>query len=452
MMPHDTPPTGPESSEKSTSDPTKRSAVDPGDKPGSLSASLLFSVLAGVVLVLILAVEGWRGLEQRRLLDQLAAVQEQTIPAALQAQRLVRNLEAIRLEGERILALSDPNERMPAMFVIDVIVESHGTLEDDRVTPALRQARQTLRGLARKTPLTEFDRRQWGSESRALSRLADQISAEAIEQLNQEVEQTRLSIDRGLWQLGVSVLVLTLSLLVFLLALYRTLIGPLQHIGTSLAALKRRQRPPAGAEGRWLPSEIGHIHQAMDQLDKLMLENESIRQDLQTSANTDSLTGLYNRRHFMEQAHLAMARARRSYAPLTFAIADLDHFKSVNDSLGHAAGDVVLKAVAQRIRAMLRETDIYCRYGGEEFAFVFPDTGMAEAALLANRLRESIAAHPVDVGHGQLVPVSLSMGLADGQDLPLDEALNRADQAMYRAKVAGRNRIECAETSASSTV
>jgi diguanylate cyclase (GGDEF)-like protein len=184
----------------------------------------------------------------------------------------------------------------------------------------------------------------------------------------------------------------------------------------------------------------------MGQLDLLMQENETIRQDLLTSANTDSLTGLYNRRHFMEQAHLALARARRTHRPMTLAIADLDHFKSVNDTLGHAAGDLVLKAVAQRIRQTLRETDIYCRYGGEEFAFVFPDTALPEAGLLANRLRESIAADAIPVGDGQTVPISLSLGLIEVNELALDLALNQADQAMYRAKVAGRNRIEFAET------
>jgi diguanylate cyclase (GGDEF)-like protein len=129
---------------------------------------------------------------------------------------------------------------------------------------------------------------------------------------------------------------------------------------------------------------------------------------------------------------------------MTLAIADLDHFKSVNDTLGHAAGDVVLKAVAQRIRSTLRETDIHCRYGGEEFAFVFPDTTLAEAGLLANRLREAIAAAPIAVDAQQSVPISISIGLVDVLGLPLDVALNQADQAMYRAKVAGRNRVEFA--------
>jgi diguanylate cyclase (GGDEF)-like protein len=419
-------------------------AQDTAPTPKGLSAGVLFSALAGVVLALVLAIEGWRGVEQLRLLDQLSVMQQHTIPDALQAQRLVRNLETMRLEGERMLALPGLMERMPSMYVIDVIVENPTVQANDRVAPVLKQAQQVLRTLIRKTPLTEADRGLWASESLALARLADRITAESIERFNAEVEQTRHSVDRNLWQLGISVVVLTVSLLVFVLALYSTLIRPLRHISAALAGLRRGQRPSPLQPGTWAPSEIGDIHQAIGQLDLLMQENETIRKDLLTSANTDSLTGLFNRRHFMEQAHLALARAKRTHNPVTLAIADLDHFKSVNDTLGHAAGDLVLKAVAQRIRGTLRETDIHCRYGGEEFAFVFPDTDLAEAGLLANRLRESIAATAIPVGNGQTVPISVSLGLVEALGLPLDVALNQADQAMYRAKVAGRNRIEFA--------
>lgn len=400
--------------------------------------------MAGVVLALVLAIEGWRAVEQLRLLDQLAAMQQRTIPDALQAQRMVRNLETMRLEGERMLALPTPAERMPSMYVIDVIAENPTFQRDVQVAPVLKQAQQVLQALSRQTLLSEADRRQWASESLALARLADQITAGSIEQLNAEVDQTRSSVDRHLWQLGVSVSVLTVSLLLFLLALYRTLIRPLRDISQALAGLRRGQRPMPTPPSPWRPREIGDIHQAMERLDLLMQENETIRQDLLTSANTDSLTGLYNRRHFMEQARLALARARRTHSPVTLAIADLDHFKTVNDTLGHAAGDLVLRAVAQRIQGTLRETDIHCRYGGEEFAFVFPDTPLAEAAVLANRLRESIAATPIPVGGRESVAISISLGLVEVLGMPFEMALNQADQAMYRAKVAGRNRVELA--------
>ncbi len=102
------------------------------------------------------------------------------------------------------------------------------------------------------------------------------------------------------------------------------------------------------------------------------------------------------------------------------------------------------KAAAQRIRSTLRETDIHCRDGGKAFAFVFPDTALTEAGLLANRVRKSIAATAIPLGGGQAVPVSLKLGLVEVRGLPLDVALNQADQAMYRAKVARRNRTEFA--------
>lgn len=406
-------------------------------------AGALFCALAGLVLLLVLAVEGWRGVRQFDLLQHLASVQDQTLPSALQSQRLVRNLETMRLEGERLLALDTPAERTPSMYVIDVIVASPVLQADDRVAPVVTHARQVLQALLHKTPLSAADRQRWAQASLALAGLSDQITAESIGRISAQIENARRSVTNRFWELGISIAVLTLSLLVFVWVLYQALVRPLRHIGADLAALKRGQgyvQPPT--KGGWHPSEIGDIHGAMGQLALLMQENEAIRRNLLTTANTDSLTGLHNRRYFMEQAHLALARAKRTRRPIALAIADLDHFKSINDTLGHEAGDMVLKTVSDRIRSTLRETDIYCRYGGEEFALVFPDTALAEAGVLANRLRESIASTPIPVTGGTTVPISLSLGLVEVGDCPLDQALNRADQAMYRAKLAGRNRIE----------
>lgn len=429
---------------------TPRSLHPP--RPAGLPASLLFSALAGAVLLLLMGVELWRGTEQYRQLQQLSAAQQHTIPQALQAQRLVRNLETVRLEGERMLAQPDEGQRTQSMYVVDVIVAHPGTQEDPRVAQALQQAQKQLQGLPHHALPTETERRQWTEQSLALARLADAITAESIERVNSAVDQTRRSIDRGLWQLGVSVLVLTVSLLAFVLVLYTALIRPLGHVSAVLSDIQRgrqRARPvPAGAR---LTRELGRIHQAMGQLDTLMRENESIRADLQTSANTDSLTGLHNRRHFMEAAQLAVARAHRSRSPTTVAIADIDHFKHVNDHFGHAAGDQVLQAVARRLQMTLRQTDICCRYGGEEFAFVFPDTPLQDAGLLANRLREVVAATPIALPSGQPLSISLSLGLAEVGGQALDAALNQADQAMYRAKMAGRNRMECAQQPTATT-
>lgn len=433
--------------------PPRPAAPPPAPAPhkasarANLSAGTLFSGLAALVLVLVVAVEAWRGMNQHQLLQQLTQVQQHTIPETLKAQRMVRNLEAIRLEGEKMLAQSAVRERMQSMYVVDVIVASPAVREDPRIAPALKTAQQTLIALSAKETIGDADRRAWAAQSLVMARLADQLTTESIEHFNQEIEHTRRTVDSGYWQLGLSLAVLTASLLAFVLALYAVLIRPLRHINNVLEDTRRGEHQPRATPfGVLRTRETRSIERAIGQLQVLMQENETIRAGLEASANTDSLTGLYNRRHFMDEASQAFARARRSGNPLTVAIADLDHFKAVNDSQGHAAGDLVLKSVAERIRDTLRQTDIYCRYGGEEFAFVFPDTSLAEACVLANRLREAVATMPFKLHAHDAQPVTISIGMVEVQDMNLDMALNRADQAMYSAKAAGRNRIEFAPT------
>ena len=130
----------------------------------------------------------------------------------------------------------------------------------------------------------------------------------------------------------------------------------------------------------------------------------------------------------------------------TVVLADLDHFKDVNDHHGHAAGDAVLKGVAGRFRSALRATDLSCRYGGEEFAFLFPESDLAQGLKAAERLRAGVAAAPLSCSEGA-IGVTLSLGVSAGRPgadglLDLEGLLRAADEALYAAKKAGRNRVE----------
>lgn len=160
-------------------------------------------------------------------------------------------------------------------------------------------------------------------------------------------------------------------------------------------------------------------------------------------ACTDELTEILNRRRFFEIARREVDLARRSGRPFSVCIADLDLFKSVNDTYGHAAGDAVLREVARRFQAELRSTDVLCRYGGEEFALFFPDSGPGLAAGAVERIRLRLAGSPVDWEGGRIA-VSASFGIAagslgaGGKD-DLDQSLRQADLALYEAKEAGRN-------------
>ncbi|MGB3272293.1 MAG: PleD family two-component system response regulator [Xanthobacteraceae bacterium] len=160
-------------------------------------------------------------------------------------------------------------------------------------------------------------------------------------------------------------------------------------------------------------------------------------------AVTDALTGLHNRRYL--ESHLA-ALAEQAAArgqPLALMMLDIDFFKAINDSYGHDAGDEVLREFASRIRKAIRGIDLACRYGGEEFVVVMPETDLKVAGLVAERLRRAVAGVPFAIERGaRAIDVTLSIGIAalKGREPPA-AALKRADQALYRAKLDGRNRV-----------
>ncbi|HEY8380336.1 MAG TPA: GGDEF domain-containing protein [Nannocystis sp.] len=164
--------------------------------------------------------------------------------------------------------------------------------------------------------------------------------------------------------------------------------------------------------------------------------------EVQQMATTDWLTGLCNRRHFFRLGEDEIARAFRYDHPISVLMLDIDHFKPINDSHGHSVGDQVLAAVAKRLAGGLRRSDVAGRYGGEEFAMVLPETDLAAARVVAERLRDSVAVRPIETAEGPLqVTISVGVvGVRAGENL-LD-ALTRADAGLYAAKRAGRNRVE----------
>ena len=198
--------------------------------------------------------------------------------------------------------------------------------------------------------------------------------------------------------------------------------------------------PPGGFSGEtlklaeWLSSQAA-----------IALENARLHDIIQQQAMTDELTGLVNRRRFVAALQSEIARVQRLGGPLSVVLADLDDFKSINDRFGHHAGDDVLQAFADVIRAHGRDVDVAARLGGEEFAVLLPETALSGAAAGAERLCSSLSHLRIWLSEEQEVSVTASFGvaeLADGQSW--DAFLRAADAALYRAKAQGKNRVALA--------
>ncbi len=168
------------------------------------------------------------------------------------------------------------------------------------------------------------------------------------------------------------------------------------------------------------------------------------REELRAQATHDPLTGLWNRTAILETLQRELDRAERQRTPVAVFMADLDHFKQINDTYGHLAGDAVLREVSRRMRTTIRSYDAIGRYGGEEFLIVTPGCDVTTALKLAERVRSCVSREPIDVAGGTF-PATLSLGVAASSEAgDADQLVRDADAALYRAKNAGRNRVELA--------
>jgi diguanylate cyclase (GGDEF)-like protein len=201
---------------------------------------------------------------------------------------------------------------------------------------------------------------------------------------------------------------------------------------------------PAGPE---FPEESRELANWLGSQAAVALENARLHRLVERQAVTDGLTELANRRQFEQALAGEISRAERFGGMLALILADLDDFKQVNDRYGHQAGDEVLRRFAAVLRETVRDVDLPARYGGEEFAVLLPQTDLAGAERLAERLRQSVAERPMTKRPGALVAVTASFGVAAFPEAATPAALfAAADEALYRAKAAGKNRVVCAES------
>lgn len=200
-------------------------------------------------------------------------------------------------------------------------------------------------------------------------------------------------------------------------------------------------------DGERLYARVAELQRRIEHLEGENRELKSVNQMLAEVSARDPLTGLYNRWFVIDKMDAEINRALRHGSPLALLMLDLDHFKEVNDTFGHAAGDEVLKSVARLLRESCRVYDVPGRYGGEEFCILLPDLDPGKSPMVAERIRQRLEMTETAVG-GRAVVVTASIGVAgiesaDGEPLLSPAALiERADRALYSAKHRGRNRVE----------
>lgn len=406
-------------------------------------ASRAFALLAAIFLVIFGAAVVLLALDQQRVIDANNRLQEQTVPEIIRYQRLARNLEQLRQEGERIFAVNSHASRQQSMFVVTLIASHPSILEHPSAAKLTRETEQFLSEVVRQSIRDDsrtaafYD--EWQRLAARLGTQVDDVSIQGVDLVTSDLNVATEAMRLARYKLMAVLLLFGLFLLAFVVLVRRHLIQPLQAIDRALSSLSVVQ--PAPEFPPTAMREIQAVEEAIREQHALLIQNDQVRHVLEQLANKDGLTGLMNRRHFMQIAEVELQRAQRYRRPVTVAMADLDYFKKLNDTYGHAVGDLVLKTFADLVREALRQSDLVCRYGGEEFAFLFPEIAPGDAAKLAERLRQRCAETEIALPDGRSVKVTVSIGLADASECPIEIALKHADEALYDAKHRGRNTV-----------
>jgi diguanylate cyclase (GGDEF)-like protein len=317
-----------------------------------------------------------------------------------------------------------------------VVISSTGNAADVMKT-SLPDA--TIRELSEREGQTVVQSRPQGREVVAVLRRIPQLRWASVAETPRAEAVREAGVLRFRTVLLLSTLILGVGLLAYMVGLFIT--RPLERLTEGAARVASGDLSvelPAGGGG-----EVGYLTRAFNTLVSRLREKES-QGELEKLSLTDSLTGLYNRRHLMGTLASEVQRSRRLRRAFSVLLADVDRFKQYNDTHGHLAGDAALVKIAEVFRKTTRQVDCVARYGGEEFVVMLLEANLATATLVAERIRNRVAEQ--DLGEGSL---TLSIGVAeypDGGDTP-EELIATADAAMYKAKNAGRNQVVVAASS-----
>lgn len=418
-----------------------------------ISANRAFALLATAFGLLFSTVVALLAFDQHRVLEASERLQQKTVPEIIRFQRLARNLDQLRHEGERLFSSGTPEGRQQSLFIVMLVASHPSILDHPQSAAAARDTEsflvETSHAAGQNPALLKARYAEWLAYSKRLSLLVDDLSIQGASLVTDDLAEMAAIMHQAHIKLIVSLVTAGFFLVLLMLLLKRHLICPLQEIDQALSSLGVDQPAPEFPAVRL--TEIHAVEEATKRLHASLASNEAARRELEMLANRDGLTGLINRRHFMLIAETELRRAQRYNRPTAVALGDLDYFKHLNDTYGHSAGDAVLRSFATLLADSVRQSDLVCRYGGEEFALLFPESSVEQARLLVERFRQRFAEHDIELPDGLLVRVTLSIGLADASHCPIESALQRADYALYEAKRMGRNRVIVADDTVSCT-
>ncbi len=351
--------------------------------------------------------------------------------------------DARAIQNEAYASLDELTQRLHALRRIK-------TIDQDELPLLVRLDAQTGLIRAEMARVFALGSTQRDRQVQLVSRIATQYFTPVHESLQawrqgemREVDEMRMrsaSRQRAYLIQAAILIVVAVITLVFAFWYYmRTLVRPLLAISASTAILasgnlKHRLKPTSRDEVGLLARDINRMAASLDAL--------TLR--LNQAAETDSLTGLLNRRAFEAAIQRELQLLETTGSPLSVAIFDIDHFKIVNDTRGHAAGDRVLQQIARLCAQHIRSGDYCFRYGGEEFVVMMPDVGLEDARTSLERFREAVAAE--DFAEGELplhVTISFGLAVAPGDGTSREALIQHADDALYAAKQGGRNLGVC---------
>lgn len=403
----------------------------------------MFALLAAVFALLFSTVIALLAFDQARVLGAAERLQQQTVPEITRFQRLSRNLEKLCQEGERLFSSGTVAGRREALFMVMLIASHPGVLEHAPSADVARQAEtflvETGRLAAADPEALRARLPEWQALATRVNLLVDDILAQSVNAAAADLDDMTTAMRLAGYKLAGAMILVGAFLVLLLVLLRQQLLRPLQRIDQALSTLSVNRPAPDFPDTR--VAEIHAMGEASKRLHSEMLRHDAARRKIEMLANRDDLTGLVNRRHFLVTAAAELRRARRYGHPVAVAFGDIDSFKRLNDAHGHDAGDVVLRTFASVLAESVRQSDLVCRYGGEEFALLFPESTVEQARILLERFRERVANLAIRLPDGVQVRVTLSIGLADASHREVEVALKRADLALYEAKRRGRNQV-----------